>query len=130
MFYNFNAHRAKKNVQPDTTKDKMALAVAAKIKWVQTRFANYAGKLTSKFSRSQLRQLLLSFCIVSSGFCLYMLAEGISGSKSPEISFESLRSVRPFDHYQTAQNRHAAAYLDSLEKAFISDSINSSHITR
>lgn len=125
MFYNFNAHRAKKTqAQPSQA---LAEQIFQRLTARQRRWAEFMQDRAAKISRGWLKALTATVLIVCAAYSTYLICEGLlwlDQSKAPS----GTGSLWPFDPKGTKRKMQSRfgfqLYLDSLQKAALKDSLN------
>jgi hypothetical protein len=124
MFYNFNRHKQKASPLGGPETEASALKIGEEIKAKQRKLAEWLNEGMSGLPAPW--QRAIHFAILGSGvaYCIWLTLPDAHGDKESHM-FQSLvgttspvRAAAPSPEQQAFQ-----IYLDSLEKAFIADSI-------
>jgi hypothetical protein len=119
MFYNFNAHRQKKQGPVDST-DPVAKKIAGKLMAVQRQWANRMDRACRKIPLRWLKLLFVSAGLMAGGFCLYLIFyNGPRLFSAPEKWLWSQQGLP-----EKTNTSRFWVYLDSLENAVRRDSIS------
>ena len=123
MFYRFNAHRTKKPEVTESYKDRMAHLIAARALSLQRRWADVLGGQSKKLSLKRLKFLLFVFVLLTTASSIYIFAQGIW--LKPD-KYDLPKEPVGFDQWDYNPDHQKAMkhYLDSLERATVTDSIN------
>jgi len=125
MFYNFNAHRAKKSDSKPAPAP--AKRIFQKLLFLQRSWADFMDRSASRLSFGWLKALSASVLTVAAAYSLYLTADGLS-AVSGFSSASEVHQIWPLDDFvekqKVRQHSRLELYLDSLEKALIKDSLN------
>ncbi|MCF0055189.1 hypothetical protein [Dyadobacter sp. CY356] len=124
MFYNFNAHRARK---PAPKQDQgLARQIFQKLTALQRRWAGFMQFHSERLSKNWLKALCLTVLASSGTYSAYLIWDGLSSGKGPKAPL-SMDRLWPFDPYGSKQNLRQVSdfqrYLDSLDHAVTRDSL-------
>lgn len=89
----------RKNVSGNSWTDEAADKIADLCIKFQTRFTNTLNKQLSKMSRRKIIPALISFCVISGGFSIYLVANAIFEKelKQPVLEVKRIRTPHHFD---------------------------------
>jgi hypothetical protein len=105
-----------KNISGNSWTDKAADKIADLTLKFQTRFSNALNKQLSKMSRRNIKLALISFCVISGGFSIYLVANAIFEQelKQPVLEVKRIRTPRHFDktgHEINEQDKYVSEEL-------------------
>lgn len=128
MFYPFKPGRRPRPVNSDPVTDQLAGRIVNESLRLQRRCADFLNAKTRKLPAKSLKTILITVTIAAGSYSLFLIVSGFWG-KPPEsvLPRAKMLILAPDQAAASRQRKQQAfeAYLDSLEKAFIRDSINS-----
>lgn len=127
MFYPFKPEKQPRPVKSDPVTDQLATRIFSRSLKLQKKCAEYLSEKAKKVPVKTLKVTLLVIAITASSYSLFLIASGFSGKPPESVFLRQKTQLPPADNAASRQKKQQAfeAYLDSLEKAFIRDSINS-----
>ncbi|MCF0059868.1 hypothetical protein MUK70_11520 [Dyadobacter chenwenxiniae] len=124
MFYNFNRHKQKTSPAAVTETEAAAVKIAGKIKAKQRKLADWMNQEMSGLPVRWQKAILFAILGLGVAYCIWLTIP-YSHTDKESHTFQSLvgktssiKAATPSPKQQAFEN-----YLDSLEKAFIADSI-------
>ena len=129
MFYPFKPDRRPRQSSGDAGTDQLATRIFHKSLKLQRKCADYLSEKAKKLPGKTLKTTLIAMAIAAGSYCLFLIACGVLGKPAGHV-FQSVITERPTASQaatRQAKEQVFNAYLDSLEKAFIRDSINESN---
>jgi len=125
MFYNFNAH--KKPPESSGKLKRAAQSIISRITSMQRRWVMFAGIHTGGFAKILLKLTLANLVCACILFCLVVLILYQQPTAVLPVYDRMLIPILPDQFAQQEDLQHQTdfeLYLDSLQKAFRTDSIN------
>jgi len=123
MFYNFNAHRARKTTPGPSTA--LARQIFEKLIGLQRRWADFMQAQTQRLTRSWLIAFSLTAMIASGAYSTYLISDGLFSARSHAQPY-GLKSPWPAGTIKRkqlpAKQNGLSRYLDSVRKAAYADS--------
>ena len=124
MFYNFNRHKKEAAHRANPQTDELAAKIARQCQAAQRKIADRINKKVSKLTIRCQRVIFLILLTSGTAYCIYltlpnahekMISEFLQDSTGKS---QTIQAAAPSPMQQAFLN-----YLDSLESAFIADSI-------
>ena len=131
MFYPFNQHKQQnKQSASRPHSDRLAEGIASRwLKW-QRRFSDAVNAQINRLSSGWQKSLFYSVIATAGLYSLYLIicgfSPGFSAQLFPSLSKPQLPMLQGRDKLLVNDQQLFQAYLDSLENAFILDSIQQS----
>ena len=127
MFYPFKPEKQPRPVESDPVTDQLATRIFSRSLKLQRRCADFLNEKFKRLPTGRLKVLFLTITISAGSYSLFLIASGIWGKPPEGVFLRQKTQLPPTDNAASRQKKQQAfeAYLDSLEKAFIRDSINS-----
>jgi len=127
MFYPFKPGRKPRHAKIDPARDQLAERIVGRSLQLQRKCADFLGQKTKRLPAKSLKTTLIAIAIAAGSYSLFLIASGFWGKPPENVFLWEKAQLPPTETAASRLRRHQAfeAYLDSLEKAFIRDSINS-----
>lgn len=125
MFYPFKPEKQPRSTKNDPATEQLATRIFSRSLKLQRRCADFLNEKFKRLSTGRLKVLFFTIAIAAGSYSLFLIASGF-WDKPPESVFLRERTqLPPTDNSLSRQTKQQAfeAYLDSLEKQFIRDSI-------
>lgn len=129
MFYPFKPERQPRQSSSDAGADQLATRIFFKSLALQRKCADYLSEKAKKLPGKTLKTTLIAMAIAAGSYSLFLIASGVLGKPAEHVFQKVITELPSVSQAAARQAKEQAfnAYLDSLEKAFIRDSINDSN---
>jgi len=126
MFYPFKPGK-RRPIKSDPSTDQLATRIFSRSLKLQRRCADLLNEKFKRLPTRRLKVLFFTIAIAASSYSLFLIAGGFWGKPPESVFLREKTHLPPTDNAASRQRKQQAfqAYLDSLEKEFIRDSINS-----
>jgi hypothetical protein len=127
MFYPFKPGRGSKPIKSDPATDQLADRIFSRLLKQQRKCADFLNEKFKRLPTGRLKVLFFTIAIAAGSYSLFLIAGSFWGKPPESVFLRQKTQLPPTDNAALRQKKQQAfeAYLDSLEKAFIRDSINS-----
>lgn len=127
MFYPFKPEKQPRPPKSDPATEQLATRIFSRSLKLQRRCADFLNEKFERLPTGRLKVLFLTIVIAAGLYSLFLIASGFWGKPPESVFLRQKTQLPPADNGASRQRKQQAfeAYLDSLEKEFIRDSINS-----
>jgi hypothetical protein len=127
MLYPFKPGKQLRGTKTDPATDQLAETIVSRSLKLQRRCADFLNEKFKRLPTGRLKVLFLTIAIAAGLYSLFLFASGFWGKPPESVFLRQKTQLPPTDNAASRQRKQQAfaAYLDSLEKEFIRDSINS-----
>lgn len=129
MFYPFKPQRQPRQFSSDAGADQLATRIFFKSLKLQRKCADYLSEIAKRLPCKTLKTTLMAMAIAAGSYSLFLIVSGVFGKPAGHVFQRVIIELPPASQAaaRQAKEQYFNAYLDSLEKAFIRDSINESN---
>lgn len=127
MFYPFKPGKQPRQIKSDPSTDQLTTRIFSRSLKLQRRCADFLNEKFKRLPTRQLKVIFLTITITAGSYSLFLIASSFWGKPPESVFLRDKTHLPPADKAASRQRKKQAfeAYLDSLEKEFIRDSINS-----
>ena len=127
MSYPFKPGKQPRPIKSDPSTDQLATRIFSRSLKLQRKCADFLNEKFTRLPTRQLKVIFLTITIAAGSYNLFLIAGDFWGKPPESVFFGQKTQLPPPDNAASRQRKQQAfaAYLDSLEKEFIRDSINS-----
>jgi hypothetical protein len=127
MFYPFKPGKQPRPIKSDPSTDQLATRIFSRSLKLQRRCADFLNEKFKRLPTRRLKVLFFTIAMAAGSYSLFLISSSFWDKPVESLFLREKTQLPPTDNAASRQSRQRAfeAYLDSLEKAFIRDSINS-----